>query len=67
MLYMSVHIDNVASVCRQVVSVAEPQKMMVLLQFIIDTDGLIDCCRDEWSKIYDKQVGCPSTLESDQI
>jgi len=40
------------------VSVADPQKMMVLLEFIIDTDSLVECCRDEWLKIYDKEVGC---------
>ena len=38
-------------------TVADPQKMMVLLEFVIDTDGLVDCCRDEWLKIYDKEVG----------
>lgn len=30
---------------------------MVLLEFIIDTDALVDCCRDEWLQIYDKEVG----------
>lgn len=44
--------------CRRIVNVADPQKMMVLLEFIIDTDSLVECCRDEWLKIYDKEVGC---------
>ncbi|DBA99486.1 TPA: hypothetical protein ACH3X3_012074 [Trebouxia sp. C0006] len=41
--------------CRRLVSVADPQKMMVLLEFIIDTDSLVECCRDEWLKIYNKE------------
>ncbi|KAA6422175.1 MAG: hypothetical protein FRX49_07926 [Trebouxia sp. A1-2] len=40
---------------RRIVSVADPQKMMVLLEFIIDTDGLVERCRDEWLRIYDKE------------
>lgn len=44
--------------CRRIVSVADPQKMMVLLEFIIDTDGLVERCRDEWLRIYDKEVSC---------
>ena len=51
--------DTLAEVCRdfrQIVKVGDPQKMMVLLEFIIDTDTLVDCCRDAWLEIYDKEV-----------
>ena len=43
--------------CRRIVGVADPQKMTVLLEFITDTDSLVECCRDEWLRIYDKEVG----------
>ena len=38
--------------------------MMVLLEFIIDTGTLVDCCRDEWLKMYDKEVHLNSPTPS---
>lgn len=49
--------------CRQIVKVGDPQKMRVFLEFVIDTDTLVACCRDEWLSIYDQEVRCATCVQ----
>ncbi|KAL3140150.1 hypothetical protein ABBQ38_004427 [Trebouxia sp. C0009 RCD-2024] len=40
---------------RQIVKVADPEKMRVFLEFVTDTDTLVVSCRDGWLSIYDQE------------
>lgn len=42
--------------CRRIVTVADPQKLMVFLNFVNDPGMMLESCRDAWLSLYDKEV-----------
>ena len=42
----------------RLVNTKEPQKMLVFFKYLFDETYLKEAVRDEWLKLYDKQVGC---------
>lgn len=53
--YLCAHCQ--ASVCRRLVASQDAQKLAVLLRYLTDEAKLREVCREEWLKLYDKQVG----------
>lgn len=41
---------------RQLVEVQDDRKMEVLLSYLFDTAALQGNCREDWLKVYDKEV-----------
>lgn len=43
--------------CRLLLEAQEPQKVLVLLEYLFDADRLQHVCREDWLQTYDKEVG----------
>lgn len=55
---MSPHTFESTYVCdRRLVDAKEPQKMVVFFRYLFDERYLTGALRDDWLKLYDKQVG----------
>jgi hypothetical protein len=49
--------DGLAAAHRRLVASQDAQKLAVLLRYLTDEAKLQEVCREEWLKLYDKQVG----------
>lgn len=43
--------------CRRLVDAKQPQKVVVFYRYLFDERFLKEAVRDDWLKLYDKEVG----------